>query len=183
MDKLLLPICAVIFMGCSSGITAEENAAGGVPLVLEEFFRGELAAHGVILGRGGKVRRSFNAIMRGVWEEKDGSLHGVLTEDFVFNDGEELQRRWEFKKTGQGKYTGTASDVEGTALLTTFGNALRMDYALMAPVSKKTIVIDVEDWLWLMEPHVLVNKSTMRKWGFRVGEIITTIIRTPDKRT
>jgi len=52
-----------------------------------------------------------------------------------------------------------------------------MDYALMVPVSGKTFVVNVEDWLWLMEPDVMVNKSTMCKWGFRVGEIITTIIK------
>lgn len=177
MEKLLLPICALVLMGCSTKVTVEENAAGGSPLVLEEFFDGELAAHGVILSRGGSVRRSFNAVMRGSWEEKDGALHGVLTEDFVFNDGEKLLRRWEFIKTDEGQYTGTASDVEGTALLATSGNALRMDYALMVPVSGKTFVVNVEDWLWLMEPDVMVNKSTMCKWGFRVGEIITTIIK------
>ncbi|MDC0336031.1 DUF3833 domain-containing protein [Pseudodesulfovibrio sp.] len=164
-------------MVCTTQISAKKNALGGAPLVLENFFAGELRAHGVILTRGGKVRRSFNAIMRGAWEEKGGTLQGVLTEDFVFNDGEKILRRWEFTKTGDGQYTGTASDVEGTALLATSGNALRMDYALVVPVSGKTFVVNVEDWLWLMEPDVIVNKSTMCKWSFRVGEIITTIVR------
>jgi hypothetical protein len=181
MEKMLFPLCAIALMGCSSGISAEENAVGGTPLILEEFFNGELAAHGVILSRSGKVRRSFNAIMRGTWEDKAGALHGVLTEDFVFDDGEKLQRRWQFVKAAEGQYSGGASDVQGKALLATSGNALRMDYALMVPVSGKTFVVNVEDWLWLMEPDVVVNKSTMRKWGFRVGEIITTIIRAPIK--
>lgn len=164
-------------MFCSTQVSAKENAVGGVPLLLEDFFAGELDAHGVILTRGGKVRRSFNATMRGTWEENNGTLQGVLTEDFVFNDGEKLLRRWEFVKTGDGQYNGTASDVENTALLATYGNALRMDYALLVPVSGKTFVVNVEDWLWLMERDVVVNKSTMCKWGFRVGEIITTIIK------
>lgn len=179
MEKILVPLCAMVLMGCSTNVSVEENAAGGSPLVLEEFFKGELGAHGVILSRGGAVRRSFNAVMRGQWREESGVLTGVLTEDFVFNDGEELQRRWEFTKTGDRTYEGIASDVDGVAALATSGNALRMDYTLMVPMSGRTVNVDVEDWLWLMEPGVMVNKSTMRKWGFRVGEIITTIVRRP----
>lgn len=175
MEKLML--AALALTGCPGGVSARENAAGGAPLVLESFFEGELAAHGVILARGGRVRRSFNAVMRGAWEERTGRLHGVLTEDFVFDDGEKLLRRWELVKTGEGAYSGTASDVEGAALLATAGNALRMDYALKVPVRGRTVVINVEDWLWLMEPDVVVNKSTLCKWGFGVGEIITAIIR------
>ena len=178
MEKLLIPLCAVALMGCST-ITVQDNAAGGAPLVLEEFFDGHLTAHGVILTRGGSVRRSFNATMDGVWREREGVLQGTLTEDFVFNDGEKLQRVWEFTKTGEGTYTGTASDVTGTGTLATSGNALRMDYVLQVPVGDSNMDITVEDWLWLMEPDVIVNKSSMYKFGFRVGEIITTILKRP----
>lgn len=177
MDNILLSFSACALMGISSSVSAEENAVGGVPLVVESFFDGKLDAHGVILTRGGKVRRSFNAVMQGAWEEKEGTLHGVLTEDFAFDDGEKLLRRWEFIKTATGSYSGTASDVDGVASLAASGNALRMDYDLKVPVSGKSIILNVEDWLWLMEPEVLVNKSTMRKWGFRVGEIVTTILK------
>lgn len=174
--KILLPLCAVMIAGCAAP-TPEENAAGGHAFVLEDFFDGEMTAHGVILTRGGKVRRSFNAVMTGVWEEREGTLHGVLTEDFVFDDGEKLRRQWQLHRTGDGLFEGTAADVEGTALLAASGNALRMDYTLLVPVSGRAISVRVEDWLWRMEPGVVVNKSIMRKWGFRVGEIITTIIR------
>lgn len=178
MSKLLLPLCAMMLAGCSN-ISAEDNAVGGHPFVLEEFFDGELGAHGVILGRGGRVRRSFNAIMRGEWHEDEGVLKGVLTEEFVFDDGELLKRRWEFIRVGEGRFEGTASDVEGLATLEISGNALRMDYALMVPVRDRSLTVQVEDWLWRMEPDIVVNKSTMRKWGFRIGEIITTIVRKP----
>jgi len=166
--------------GCST-VSVSDNAAGGYPFVLEEFFSGKLSAHGVILDRKGKVRRSFNAIMCGEWHKEEGMLKGVLTEEFTFNDGEVLQRRWEMKRVAAGRYEGTAADVEGIAVLETSGNALRMDYALVVPTGKgRTITVQVEDWLWRMEPNVVVNKSTMRKWGLRVGEIITTILRMPD---
>ncbi|SIN74771.1 DUF3833 family protein [Halodesulfovibrio marinisediminis] len=176
MNKIIWPLCAMMLVGCSN-ITPSENAAGGHPIVLEKFFTGELKAHGVILGFGGKVKRSFNAVMHGEWREEEGVLKGVLTEKFIFDDGEKLERRWDFTSVGDGRFEGTASDVEGTAKLETSGNALRMDYALLVPVSGRTISVQVEDWLWLMTPDILVNKSTMRKWGFKVGEIITTIVR------
>lgn len=176
MDKIIWPLCAMMLVGCSN-VSPSENAVGGTHFVLEQFFSGELKAHGVILGFGGKVRRSFNAVMHGEWHEENGIMHGVLTEQFVFDDGEKLDRRWEFKKIGENQFEGTAADVEGIAKLEVSGNALRMDYALLVPVKDKTISLQVEDWLWLMEPNVVVNKSTMRKWGFKVGEIITTIIR------
>ena len=176
MEKLILSAGVFALLG-SGGVSARENSAGGEPLVVETFFDGELSAHGVILSRGGRVRRSFNATMRGAWEEREDQLHGILTEDFLFDDGEKLLRRWDFLKTAEGVFSGTASDVKGAASLSAYGNALRMDYALMVPVGGRTLVVDVEDWLWRMDSTVIVNKSTLRKWGFRVGEIITTIIK------
>lgn len=176
MNKIIWPLCAMVLVGCSN-IPTSENAAGGHPIVIEEFFTGELKAYGVILGLGGKVKRSFNAVMHGEWQKDEWPLKGLLTETFIFDDGEKLERRWEFTSVGVGRLEGTASDVEGIAKLETSGNALRMDYALLIPVSGRTISVQVEDWLWLMEPNIVVNKSIMRKWGFKVGEIITTIVR------
>ena len=147
--------------------------------MLEEFFTGELEALGVILRRNGSVRRSFCATMHGTWEQAGAELQGSLTENFVFDDSETLTRCWTLTRQTHNRYTGTAADVEGTAVLQTHGNALKMDYALVLPVRGKSITVMVEDWLWLMQPDILVNKSILRKWNIRLGEIITTIRKIP----
>ncbi|WP_066855067.1 DUF3833 family protein [Halodesulfovibrio spirochaetisodalis] len=165
------------FFDGRSNITAQSNAAGGEPFALEEFFAGELAAHGVMLGRNGRVLRSFTAVMHGSWQQNTNGMQGHLTENFVFDNGEKMQRFWEFVGTGDKQFEGTAADVQGVAELVWYGNALRMDYTLVVPFKGRTLAVQVEDWLWRMNSEVVVNKSIMRKWRFRVGEIITTIIR------
>lgn len=165
------------FFNGVTGVRVEANATRGPEMVLEEFFSGEMTATGVILGRFGRVRRSFTARMHGSWKEEKGILRGVLRESFVFDDDRRLERGWALVQTGPERYEGTAADVKGTATLATAGNVLRMDYALEIPLDGHSVTVTVEDWLWHMQQGVVVNKSIMRKWGVRVGEILTTILR------
>ncbi len=162
----------------ATGVPAADNVTRGPKMVLEEFFSGDLTAAGVILGRFGKVRRSFTAEMHGSWKEQKGVLRGVLTESFLFDDDQRLERGWALVQTGPESYEATAEDVKGTATLATAGNVLRMDYTLEIPLAGHEVTVQVEDWLWHMREGVVVNKSIMRKWGIRVGEILTTIFRT-----
>jgi len=42
-----------------------------------------------------------------------------------------------------------------------------------------TINVALDDWMWLIQDGVLVNRSEIRKFGFRVGEV-TIFFRKPD---
>ena len=69
----------LILSGCAQ-VSVNDYADLRPQLVLEEFFSGNLSAHGVVKNRGGKVIRTFNATIKAGWE--DGV--GTLDEDFIF---------------------------------------------------------------------------------------------------
>jgi hypothetical protein len=101
---------------------------------------------------------------------------GTLDESFVYSDGTTQKRVWTLKKNGD-KYIGTASDVVGEAVGEASGNALRWRYVMALPVDGKVYNVDFDDWMWLVDDKVMLNKSTMSKFGFRLGDVILSFTK------
>ncbi len=152
--------------GCATRI--DDYAGETPPFAMETFFSGDLRAWGVFQDRNGKVVRRFTVDMTGRW---DGDT-GVLEEDFVFADGEIDRRVWTFRKTGPATYSGTADDVVGEATGVVAGNALRWEYQLRLPVDDKVYTVTFDDWMYLLDENRMVNRSVMKKFGVRLGEVI-----------
>jgi len=165
----------VSLTACSSA-SLEDYANNRPQLVPEEFFRGELTAHGVIKNRGGRVQRHFNATIDASWNSKG---QGRLVERFEFNDGEIQHRTWTLTPKENGRYRATAGDVVGPGKAQIGGNAMRLDYQLQLDYKGRELVLNVEDWMWLVNEDTIINQSILRKWGFRVGSIQLTIVRQP----
>ena len=156
----------VLLAGCSS--TSVEEYAGREPrLDLSEYFSGPLTGWGIVQDRSGEVTRSFRVDLVGRW---DGN-QGVLEEDFFWSDGERQQRTWRFTRLDEHTYTGTAGDVVGEASGRAYGNALRWKYVLALDLDGDIVEVTLDDWMYLLEGDVLVNRSEIRKFGFRVGEV------------
>jgi hypothetical protein len=100
---------------------------------------------------------------------------GTLDEDFVYSDGKKEKRIWTITKhetqDGQTRYIGTASDVVGEASGYASGNALNWKYTLKLPVDGKVYEVQFDDWLWLVDDKVMLNKAEMTKFGFRLADI------------
>ncbi len=148
-------------------------------LVLEEFFSGQLTAHGVVKDRGGRVIRMFNADIEASWSEGVGTLD----EHFVFDDGEKQRRVWTLTPNGDGSYRGEAGDVIGPGHLESAGNSVFLDYVLRIPYNDSTLDIRVDDRMYRVSDRVLINESIMKKFGFRVGSISLVILRVNDPET
>lgn len=147
-------------------------------LVPEAFFRGPLTAHGIVKDRAGRVTRTFTAELEGSWE--NGA--GLLEERFVFDDGEVQFRNWRLvpngtERAGVRTLTGSAGDVVGPAQVRVSGNAMFIRYTLRVPWRGDTIDVNVDDRMYLVSDRVLINESSLSKWGFNVGEVVLTIIR------
>ncbi len=136
-------------------------------LDLREYFDGEIEAHGMFQDRSGKVLKRFNVAIKGSWS---GDV-GTLEEDFVYSDGTTERRVWTITRIDEHNYIGTAGDVVGEARGEAFGNALRWRYVLALDVDGKTWHMDFDDWMFLVDDKVMLNRSEMRKFGFRVGEV------------
>jgi hypothetical protein len=104
---------------------------------------------------------------------------GVLDEDFTYSDGTRQRRIWHITRGADGAYTGRADDVVGTATGQARGNALRWNYTLALPVEGRTWHVQMDDWMYLMDNTVMLNKATMTKFGVRLGEVTLSFTKRP----
>ena len=95
----------------------------------------------------------------------------VLDERFLYNDGETDQRVWTIRKLSDGSYQGFASDVVGSASGLSAGNALNWAYTLRLTVDGSTWDVQFDDWMFLMDERVMINRAVMSKFGIRLGEV------------
>jgi hypothetical protein len=160
-------LAAALLTACASAPVPADYAAEKPALDLATYFNGELVAHGLFTDRSGKVQRRFTVTMKGTWTGDDG----VLDEDFTYSDGKKERRVWRLKKLPGGRYTGMADDVVGTAQGQVAGNALQWKYTLRLPVDDKVYEVQFDDWMYLMDERVMLNKAQMSKFGFRLGEV------------
>ena len=142
-------------------------------LDLRRYFNGVVDGYGVFTDRGGKVVRRFTVVMNCSWQGESG----VLDEDFTYSDGERQKRIWRLRHLGDGRYVGTADDVKGDARGQTQGNAFRWNYTLMLPLDKSVIEVQFDDWMYLMDDRVMLNRAEMSKLGFRLGEVTLAFVR------
>ena len=173
--RLGLVACALAaplwLVGCASAPTPADYAAERPVLDLRQYFNGKLTAHGIFTDRAGKVQRRFTVDMNARWEGDKG----VLEEDFLYSDGTKERRVWRLTKLpdaqGEGRYIGTADDVVGEAQGQASGNALRWTYTLRLPVDGKVYEVQFDDWMYLIDERVMLNKAVMSKFGIRLGEV------------
>ena len=175
-----LGLSAVLALGLLSGCAGPQIAdyANEKPaLDMRTYFNGKVDAYGVFTDRSGKVVKRFTVVMDCSWSGPPGQEVGVLDEAFTYSDGTKDRRIWTLTRTADGKYTGTASDVLGIAKGEVQGNAFRWGYTLKLPVDGKTIEVQFDDWMYLMNDKVMLNLAEMSKFGFKLGEVTLTFIK------
>jgi hypothetical protein len=163
---LALAGLAALTTGCASPTPADYAAEKPV-LDLKTYFNGELVAHGLFTDRSGKVARRFTVQMTGTWQGNQGTLD----ERFTYSDGKTERRVWKLTDLGQGRWSGRADDVVGEAVGTSAGNALNWQYTLRLPVDGSVYEVQFDDWMYLMDNKVMLNKAQMSKFGIRLGEV------------
>lgn len=142
-------------------------------LDVQAYFNGTLDAHGMFQDRFGKVVKRFVVVMRCTW---DGDV-GTLDEDFIYSDGTRQKRVWTLRKTGPGRFTATAPDVVGTAEGVVSGNALNWRYVLSLPVGGRVIDVSMDDWMFLIDDRVMLNRTAMSKLGVNLGDVTVSFTK------
>jgi hypothetical protein len=61
--------------------------------------------------------------------------------------------------------------VVGTATGQAAGNALQWRYTLRLAVDGKTYDVQFDDWMYLIDERVMINRAVMSKFGIRLGEV------------
>ena len=171
-----LAVSTALLAGCA-GPQISDYAAEKPTLDLRQYFTGTVDAYGIFTDRSGKVVKRFTVEMKCTWTGAPGQEVGVLDEYFTYSDGTKDRRVWTLKRGADGKYTGTAGDVLGVANGEVKGNAFRWGYTLLLPVDGKTIEVQFDDWMYLMNDKIMLNKAEMSKFGFKLGEVTLTFVK------
>lgn len=162
----LLLAVGIALSGCNT--MKIEDFAGKQPVLEpESYFLGETRGSGMFHDRFGNLRRQFVVDMMG---EMEGDVL-VLTEDFVYDDGEKQQRIWHLRPLGGGRYEGLAGDVIGPASGQAAGNAFQWSYKLDLKVGEGTWRVAFDDWMFLQPGGVILNRATVTRWGFEIGTL------------
>lgn len=162
----LLLTWALLTSACT-GIDPTAYRAQTPTLELERYFSGTLDGWGMVQDRSGKVLRRFHVVIDATWSGDTGTLD----ERFTWSDGEDQRRVWTLRRMPDGRYSGTAPDVVGEAIGSLAGNALNWKYTLAVPVDGRVWHLALDDWMFLVDDRVMLNRAVMSKFGIRVGEI------------
>ncbi|MEN9775438.1 MAG: hypothetical protein RL322_2508 [Pseudomonadota bacterium] len=174
LGALVMAVLVLFLAGCTAPQPAVYQAETP-KLELRDYFNGRLDAWGIFQDRSGKVVRRFTVDMKAHWK---GDV-GTLEEDFVYSDGKRERRVWTLRRTAPGRYVGTADDVIGEAQGVVAGNALHWRYTLALPVDGTTYHFDFDDWMFLVDDRVMLNRAVMSKFGVRLGEVTLSFTKRP----
>lgn len=172
----LLALVTFGLAGCA-GIPVDRYRAEQPVLDLARYFNGTIDGWGMFQDRSGEVIKRFTVVIDASWQ---GNV-GTLDEHFTWSDGTTSRRVWTITKDDAGQYRGRADDVIGEAVGEAVGeaagNALHWRYVLALPVGDKTYHVDFDDWMFLIDERVMLNRSAMKKWGFHLGEVTLSFTR------
>jgi hypothetical protein len=167
--RLLAFAAVLVLAACSSRPSLDQEPLSDRQLNLEEFFTGDLVAHGQFKDILGRVTRRFVVDIEGTW---DGETL-TLVEDFVYEDNSTERRVWTLRKTGEDTWEGTAPGVQGLATGTERGDTFNWGYTIDLPVSGgETVRVTFDDWMWLLSDDRLLNIAYMERFGVKVGEVV-----------
>jgi hypothetical protein len=164
---LLAGLASAALLGGCGAPQVQDYARETPVLELRDYFNGTLDAYGIFTDRSGKVVKRFSVVMVCTWQGESGTLD----EAFSYSDGSTQRRVWHLTRQASGRYVGQAGDVVGNAEGQQGGNAFHWSYALALPMEGRVIEVQLDDWMYLMNDKIMLNKATMRKWGVDLGEV------------
>ncbi|MEY3202239.1 MAG: hypothetical protein RIR70_1789 [Pseudomonadota bacterium] len=167
LKKLLFATLALLGLAGCGSVSVQDYAQEKPTLDLREYFSGTIDGWGMFQDRSGKVVKRFHVVIDAKWV---GDV-GTLDEHFSWADGTTSRRVWTLTRTAPNRYVGRADDVVGEAEGISAGNALRWKYVLALPVDGKVYHVDFDDWMYLMNDKVMLNRSEMKKFGVSLGEL------------
>lgn len=163
--------CGIIGLGGCSSVPVERYRAEQPVLDLATYFNGTIDGWGMFQDWSGAVIKRFHVVIDASWQKRDGVDVGTLDESFWWSDGTTTRRVWTITRVDAARYVGLADDVVGVAQGEAAGNALRWRYVLALPVDGRVWNVDFDDWMFLIDDKVMLNRSQMRKFGIALGEV------------
>lgn len=172
LKTTILCLCALVLSSCAGAKIADFQSKSPA-FDIEAYFLGSTKAYGLFEDRFGKFRRTFVVDIEGVM---DGDTL-VLTEDFLYDDGETEQRVWRIDKNSDGTYRGVFGDIIGEAKGELAGSALHWTYKMNLKVGDDTWKVGFDDWMILQPDGVLLNRAYVSRWGLEIGQVTLSFVK------
>jgi len=150
---------------------ADYASAPGPAFDIKAHIDGPILCEGVVYGPTGRVATRFTADFHARWHGDTGTM----TEHFRYDTGRTQDREWTLTLGPGGAVKATAPDLVGAGSGRQSGPTLRLAYRLRLPQEAGGHVLDVEDWMYVLENGVIINRSQFRKFGLKVGELVATM--------
>jgi hypothetical protein len=163
--------------GCSPACPSNATGPNNRRLIWPAISAATIDGWGMFQDRSGAVIKRFHVVIDAHWEVRDGVDVGTLDENFSWSDGSTSRRVWTITRVDASRYVGRADDVVGEAHGEAAGNALRWRYVLALPVDGRVWNVDFDDWMFLIDDRVMLNRSEMRKFGFHLGQVTLSFTR------
>lgn len=148
-------------------------AGKGPTFDLATHLSGPILCEGVVYGPTGRVSSRFVADIVGEWT----GTTGVLKERFSYDTGMVQERQWTLRLGAGGAIAADAPDLVGSGVGQVSGSAVEMRYRIRLSPEAGGHVLDVVDWMYLMENGTVMNRSQFRKFGIKVAELVATMRR------
>lgn len=163
-----LGISLVGLSGCSVSVEGNDYKAVQPAFDIEQFFDGDVKAWGIVQNRSGEVVQRFVVDIAG---KVEGDTL-TLDEKFEYGVGEgPTERVWTIVKQSDNTFIGSATDIEGPAKGTSYGNAFNFHYEMDLPVDDTTYAVTFDDWFWAFDENTMMNRSYIRKFGIVMAEV------------
>jgi hypothetical protein len=175
MKRLFLLLCTSLLLTSCAGVEVARYQGEKPVLDLRKYFSGTIDGWGMFQDRSGAAIKRFHVKINAHWEGDTGTLD----EDFTWSDGTRSKRVWTLTDLGSGRWRGRAADVVGVAEGEAVGSALRWRYVLALPVDDRVINVDMDDWMFMIDDEVMLNRTAMSKFGLHLGDITLSFRKRP----
>lgn len=169
--KSFFVICLAAALSSCSAPDVEVYKGSQPEFNFKSFFTGKLKAYGVVQDYKGELTRKLVVDMDASWQGNKG----VIEEDFVYDDGETQKRIWYITLNDDGSISGEASDVIGIASGRSSGSVFQWNYDVEISYKDDTLETHFDDWMYLVTPTRLINRTSISKFGIEVGQVTLVI--------
>ena len=156
----------------SGGLTACVHIPASPPgtlasISLDEAFSGRATGAGVFRVDLTGSERRFTARL-------NSRLQGdrlTVTEDFLYDDGEENRLTWVFDRAGQGRWTGRREDTVGVAEVIETRSEIRLSYMADFRSGEKVTRLGFEDVIYFDPDGRVINDAIVTRFGIPIGRV------------
>jgi hypothetical protein len=170
--RLPLMLAALLALSaCGKPMLVDDFKATRPPFDAIAFWTGHHRSWGVIENRAGAPTDTVVTDCVGTPEGPDG-LHMVQT--LTLGDGTVQHRDWHLRRTGPNSFVATANDMVGEADGQSAGRVFHWSWVLATKPGSSIRNVTMDQWMYLMDGGVMMNRTTIRKLGVILLEVSET---------